>query len=108
MLFKDCKLGMEVEIINNQHGVKFPIGTIGVISRIDYKTELFDVIAGEEHWLCQDFQVRVPNKNKTYTMPPKEIYDVLHAFEALGGELPKIVDEWWEAETLLIEKEQIK
>ena len=32
-------------------------------------------------------------------LPPKEIYDVLHAAEAAGIDLPDSVNEWWFKET---------
>ena len=40
----------------------------------------------------------------TNTKPPIEIYMVLHEFECLGGQLPKIVDKWWLLETKLNER----
>jgi hypothetical protein len=43
-----------------------------------------------------------------HTLPPKEIYDVLHEFEELGGTLPEVVDDWWKNETLLEEQEKSK
>jgi hypothetical protein len=33
------------------------------------------------------------------TLPPTTIYDVLHAAEAAGIELPEEVDQWWLKET---------
>lgn len=33
-----------------------------------------------------------------YTLPPKEIYDVLHLAKSTGIELPGNVMEWWEDE----------
>ena len=35
----------------------------------------------------------------TNTLPPVSIYDVLHKFECLGGDLPDEVDLWWSIET---------
>lgn len=40
---------------------------------------------------------------KTNTLPPKEIYDVLHKAEAKGIELPESVDKWWALETAINE-----
>jgi hypothetical protein len=37
--------------------------------------------------------------NVCHRLPPKEIYDVLHAAEEKGIELPKSVELWWELET---------
>lgn len=34
------------------------------------------------------------------------MYDVLHKFECLGGQLPKSVEKWWEKETELNESEK--
>lgn len=42
--------------------------------------------------------------DRTNTLPPKEIYDVLHEAEANGIELPKSVLTWWERETVLNEE----
>lgn len=42
------------------------------------------------------------------TIPPVEIYDVLHAAEEKGINLPDDVEEWWMTETILNEKERIK
>jgi len=36
---------------------------------------------------------------KTNTLPPIEIYDVLHEAEAKGVELPASVEQWWTIET---------
>ena len=44
--------------------------------------------------------------DKTFTLPPKEIYDVLHAAEEAGIDLPEIVDEWWFEETCKMEEEK--
>lgn len=40
---------------------------------------------------------------KTNTRPPKEIYDVLHAAESKGIDLPESVDKWWALETAINE-----
>lgn len=45
---------------------------------------------------------------KCNTLPPTEIYDVLHEFEACGIELPQSVSDWWETETLINEEKRIK
>lgn len=36
---------------------------------------------------------------KVESLPPPEIFTVLHAAEAAGVILPKSVDDWWEKET---------
>jgi len=36
----------------------------------------------------------------THTLPPVSIYEVLHKFECLGGDLPMDVEMWWEIETV--------
>jgi len=38
------------------------------------------------------------------TLPPKEVYDVLHEAEAAGIQLPKKVERWWKEETEINEK----
>ena len=43
-------------------------------------------------------------EEKCNTLPPKEIYDVLHEFESLGGNIPKSVDWWWIEETVINSK----
>ena len=40
---------------------------------------------------------------KTNTRPPKEIYDILHAAEAKGIDLPESVEKWFELETAINE-----
>jgi hypothetical protein len=37
------------------------------------------------------------------TLPPKEIYDVLHEAEGKGIELPQSIEKWWKKETLINE-----
>jgi hypothetical protein len=48
----------------------------------------------------------------THTLPPQEIYDILHDYEVRGGTIPDIVDSWWKKETdinqSIIEKKAIK
>lgn len=36
---------------------------------------------------------------KVETLPPPEIFDVLHAAEVAGVVLPEEVDAWWSKET---------
>jgi hypothetical protein len=45
-------------------------------------------------------------KMKANTIPPKEIYDVLHEAEAAGVELPKSVEDWWSEETRINESKK--
>ena len=35
----------------------------------------------------------------TRTLPPVDIFDVLHDYEVRGGTVPDTVDKWWEVET---------
>lgn len=39
---------------------------------------------------------------KVKTLPPSEIFDVLHAAEAAGVILPESIDKWWEKETWVV------
>ena len=47
-------------------------------------------------------------KEKTYTLPPVEIFDVLSAAEICGVRLPDSVEKWWKLETNLSEAEKEK
>jgi hypothetical protein len=38
---------------------------------------------------------------KVNTLPPIEIYDILHEAEVAGILIPTIVDKWWEEETAI-------
>jgi len=42
------------------------------------------------------------------TLPPKDIFDILHSAEEKGIVLPKVVDDWWSNETELNEKNAMK
>ena len=42
----------------------------------------------------------------TNTLPPTDIFDVLHDYEARGGTIPDVVDSWWEIETGFTWREQ--
>ena len=45
---------------------------------------------------------------KTYTLPPREIYDLLHLAEAKGVEIPNAVDDWWHKETKIDQDKRVK
>jgi len=36
------------------------------------------------------------------TLPPPEIFDVLHLAEMAGIKLPRVVDDWWYRETSVV------
>ena len=40
------------------------------------------------------------------TVPPDEIYQVLHDAEAAGVDLPKKVDKWWLDETMINQEKE--
>jgi len=40
------------------------------------------------------------------TLPPKEIYDVLHEAESKGVKLPESVESWWIKETAINEEKE--
>lgn len=40
------------------------------------------------------------------TLPPEDIYEVLHMAEAAHIQLPKSVERWWEKETVINEKKR--
>jgi hypothetical protein len=40
------------------------------------------------------------------TLPPKDLFDVLHSAEEKGVILPKVVDDWWSNETELSERDK--
>jgi len=42
------------------------------------------------------------------TLPPTAIYDILHAAEAKGIDLPESVENWWELETAINENGQCR
>lgn len=42
----------------------------------------------------------------TNTLPPAAIYDILHAAEAKGIDLPESIEKWWEVETSINEHTQ--
>jgi PilX N-terminal len=47
-------------------------------------------------------------KMKCNTLPPQEIYDVLHAAEVRGVELPESVELWWFKETQINQKKELE
>jgi len=54
----------------------------------------------EDRWKVSEKTTSVTKDKVTVkTLPPPEIFDVLHAAEAVGITLPTAVDTWWEKET---------
>ncbi len=60
---------------------------------------------GYKRFVCYDLWSLIMEKmmDKTKTLPPIAIYDVLHEAEKKGIELPKSVDDWWYCETQINE-----